>query len=105
MDPQRRTRIYVSFDFPSIIRFLEPLTSDVFKTHFEDCHFDANIFPSLGKEKLVPEAQQEITWNNLKLSHFDLRTNQCELKVQNIIYLQNVANQLPDVFTNNKKVV
>jgi hypothetical protein len=34
------------------------LTDNVFKACFENCHFDENIFSSLGKEKLVPEAQQ-----------------------------------------------
>jgi hypothetical protein len=53
----------------------------------------------------VLEAWQEITWNNPKLSHFDPKTNQSELKVQKIIHLQNIANQLPDVFTNNENVV
>jgi len=42
---------------------------------------------------------------NLKLSHLDPRTNQCELEIQNIIHLQNIANQLPDIFTTNKKMV
>jgi hypothetical protein len=51
-------KIYVGFDSPSIIRFLEPLTNDVFKACFEHYHFDENIFPSLGKEKLLPEARQ-----------------------------------------------
>ena len=53
----------------------------------------------------MPEAQQKITWNNLKLSRFDPRTNQCELEVQKIIHLQNITNQLTDVFTNNEKMV
>ena len=30
MGPQRRLGIYVGFDSPSIIRYLEPLTDDVF---------------------------------------------------------------------------
>ena len=38
------------------------------------------------------------------MSHFDSRTNQCELEVQRIIHLQNIANQLPDAFINTKKV-
>jgi hypothetical protein len=46
----------VGFNSSYIIRFLETLTSDVFKARFEDCYFDENIFPSLGKEKLVPKA-------------------------------------------------
>ena len=31
MGPQRRLGIYVGFDSPSIIRYLEPLTGDLFK--------------------------------------------------------------------------
>ena len=38
------------------------------------------------------------------MSHFDPLTNQCELKVQRIIYLQNIANQLPYAFIDTKKV-
>ena len=38
------------------------------------------------------------------MSHFDHRTNQCELKVQRIIHLQNLANQLPYAFIDTKKV-
>ena len=56
-----RLGIYDGFDSPSIIRYFEPLTGDIFKTRFEDCHFDENIFPSLGKEKSFLEVQQEIT--------------------------------------------
>ena len=105
MGPQRRLGIYTGFDYPSIIRYLEPLTDDVFKTRFEDCHFNETIFPLLGGEKSLPEARREITWNVLTLSHLDPCTNQCELEVQRIIHLQGIANQLPDVFTDNKKIV
>jgi len=87
MGPQRRLWIYIGFDSPSIIRYLEPLTGDIFKARFEDCHFDENILSSLGKEKYLLEARQEITWNNSALSHFDHRTNQCELEVHMIIHL------------------
>jgi hypothetical protein len=87
MGPQRRLVIYIGFDSSSIIRYLEPLIGDIFKACFEDCHFDESIFPSLGKEKLLPEARQKITWNNSTLSHFDPCTNQCELEVQRIIHL------------------
>jgi hypothetical protein len=100
MGPQRRLGIYVGFDSPSIIRYLEPLTSDIFKARFEDYHFDENIFPSLGKEKSLSEARQDITWNNSILSHFDPCTNECELEVQRIIHLQSIVNQLPDAFCN-----
>ena len=38
------------------------------------------------------------------MSHFDPRINQSELEVQRIIHFPNLANQLPDAFTDTKKV-
>ena len=38
------------------------------------------------------------------MSHFDSLTNQCELEVQRIIHLKNIANQLPNDFIDTKKV-
>ena len=38
------------------------------------------------------------------MSHFDPCTNQCELEVQRIIHLKNIANQLLDAFIDTKKV-
>ena len=40
----------------------------------------------------------------MTLTHLDPRTNQCELEVQSIIHLQNLANQLQDAFIDTKKV-
>ena len=34
------------------------------------------------------------------LSHRDPHTNKSELEVQRIIHLQNIANQIPNAFTN-----
>jgi hypothetical protein len=56
MGPHCRLGIYISFDSPSVIRYFESLTDDIFKARFEDCHFDENIFPSLGREKSLLEA-------------------------------------------------
>ena len=81
MGSQRRLGISVGFDYPSIIRYLAPLTSDVLIAHFVDCHFNESVFSPLGGEKFVLEERQEITWNASTKSHFDHHTNQCELKV------------------------
>ena len=104
MGPQRRLGIYVGYDSPSIIRYLEPSIGDAFTAGFADCHFNENLFPPLGEENSVPEERREITWNAFVMSHFDPRTNQSELEVQRIIPLQNLANQLLDAFTDTKKV-
>ena len=104
MGPQRRLGIYVGYDSPSIIRYLEPSIGEVFTARFADCHFNENLFPPLGGEKSALEERREITWNASVMSHFDPRINQSELKVQMIIHLQNIANQLLDAFTDTKKV-
>ena len=48
MDPQRRLIIYVGYTSPSIIRYLEPVISDLFTTHFADFHYNEDEFPALG---------------------------------------------------------
>ena len=75
MGPQRRLEIYVGFDSPSIIRYLKPLTSDVFTTRVADCHSNESVFPSLRGEKSIPEERRDISWNTSTMSHIDPRTN------------------------------
>ena len=48
--PQRRLGIYVEFESPSIIHYLEPLSGDMFTARFADCRFDETVFPKLGGE-------------------------------------------------------
>ena len=86
MGPQRRLGIYVGFESPSIIKYLEPLTGDIFTARFADCQFDESIFPELGGEKQL-KRKIEFLWNASSLSHYDPRTNQCELEVQRMIHL------------------
>ena len=50
MGSQRRLGIYVGFESPSIIRYLEPLTGDMFTARFADCRFNETVFPKLGGE-------------------------------------------------------
>ena len=50
-DLQRRLGIYVNYDFPSFIKYLEPLIRDVYKIHFANYHFDELVYPILEGEK------------------------------------------------------
>ena len=105
MGPQRRLGVYVGFESPSIIKYLEPMTGDLFKEIFVDYQFDETVFPALGGDKSKFDKEiQEILWNAASLSHYDPHTNQCELEVQKIIHLQEVLNTLPDSFTDVKAV-
>ena len=73
MGPQRSLGIYVGYDSPSIIKYLEPLTGDVFTTRFVDCHFNETNFPTLAGE--IKKLEKEIAWNASLLSHLDPRIN------------------------------
>ena len=46
--------IYVDFNSPFIIHYLEPLTTDVFIARFIYCYFDENVIPSLRESKSIP---------------------------------------------------
>ena len=57
MGPQHWLGIYVDFDSPSLIHYLEPLTSDVFTARYPDCHFDENIFPPFGEKRYISKRE------------------------------------------------
>jgi hypothetical protein len=46
----RRMGIYVEFQFPSILKYQEPLTSDLFTTQFINCIFNKEYFLALGRD-------------------------------------------------------
>ena len=79
MGPQRRLEIYVGFDSPSIIKYLESLMGDVFIARFAYWHFNETKFSTL--EGGIKMLKKEITWNVSLLSHLDPYTDQCELEV------------------------
>ncbi|GJY92150.1 retrovirus-related pol polyprotein from transposon TNT 1-94 [Tanacetum coccineum] len=102
MGPQRRLGIYVGYETFSIIRYIEPLTGDLFTTCFADCHFNETVFPRLGGVKKNQE--KYVIWCEPSLLYLDPRTKQCETKIQKIMHLQVIANQLPNAFTDTKRV-
>ena len=77
MGSQRRLGIYAGYDSPSIIRYLEPLTGDVFTARFIDCHFNESIFLSFGGEMTAQNEPKEIDWNALRLHAYDKTSYRC----------------------------
>jgi hypothetical protein len=49
MGPHRRMGIYVGFQSPSILKYLEPLMGDLFMTRFADYIFNEDYFLALGR--------------------------------------------------------
>jgi hypothetical protein len=104
MGPHRKLGIYVGYQSPSIIKYLEPLTGDLFTAQYADCIFSEDHFPALGEE-IIPHKQcQEINWDAIVISNHDPCTLESELQVQKIINLQHIANNTPDAFTDYKDV-
>jgi hypothetical protein len=95
--------IYVGYKSPSIIKYLEPLTGNLFTARYADCIFDEDNFPALGGDKYQTECQ-EINWNTTGIQSYDPRTIESEREFQKIINLQNIANNLPEAFTDYKGV-
>ena len=59
MGLQCRLGIYVRFNLPFIIRYLEPLKGDVFTARFMDYHFDETNFPPLGERKNIYKVRHD----------------------------------------------
>ncbi|KAM2132334.1 hypothetical protein ACFX1Q_013733 [Malus domestica] len=93
MGPQRKMGIYVSYDSPSIIRYLEPLIGDLFTT-------------SLGGDKHanVHGERRELSWYAPTMSYLDPHIAQFETEVRRIIDLQSIAQSMPDAFTDLAKM-
>ncbi|KAJ9561775.1 hypothetical protein OSB04_006935 [Centaurea solstitialis] len=88
MGPQKRLSIYVGYESPTIIRYLEPLTGDLLIARFTNCHFDEI-------EKRFSKGTTGIVMNVPTLSHFDPHTSLCESEVKRILNLQNVTDSIP----------
>ncbi|KAJ1254815.1 hypothetical protein BS78_K323300 [Paspalum vaginatum] len=72
---------------------------------FADCIFNEEHFPALGGDFKYQKECREIDWDAKSISSSDPYTKETELQVQKIIGLQNIANNLPDAFTNYNGVI
>ena len=104
MGPHRKLGIYVGYKSPSIIKYLEPLTRDLFTARHADCIFNEEYFPALGGDFKYQKECPKIDWNAHAISFSDPRIHEIELQVRKIINLQNLANNLPDSVTGMKGV-
>jgi len=100
MGPHRKLGIYVGYISPSIIKYLEPLTGDLLTTRFADSIFNEDHFLALGGEFKYHDESREINWDAKDIANEDPRTQESELQVLRILNLQNIANNLPNTFTN-----
>jgi len=104
MGPHRKLGIYVGYQSPSIIKYLEPLTGDLFTARYADCIFNEDHFSALEGDYKYQNECQEINWDAQGIFSSDPRTQETEQQVQKIINLQHIANNLPEAFTDYKDV-
>jgi hypothetical protein len=104
MGPHRKMGIYVGYLSPSIIKYLELLTGDLLTARYADYIFNEDHFPASKEEFKYHAKCQEINWDATDILKEDPRTKETELQVQRIVEFQNIADNLPDAFTNTKGV-
>jgi hypothetical protein len=105
MGPHRRMRIYVGFQSPSILKYLELLTGDLFTARFTDCIFNKDHSLGLGGDNKFINDDQKIVWDDKSIISSNPNTKETELQVQKILELLQIASNLPDAFTNYKCVI
>jgi hypothetical protein len=75
MVPHRKLEIYVRYQSSSIIKYLEPLTGDLFTARYADCIFDEDHFPALEGGEIIPHKKcQKINWDAIAISNHDPHT-------------------------------
>jgi hypothetical protein len=81
MGPHRRMKIYVRFQSPSILKYVEPLTGDLFMTRFADCIFNEYHFSVLGGYNKFINNGREIDWDDKSILSSNPRTKEIEVQV------------------------
>jgi hypothetical protein len=104
MGPRRKLGIYVGFQSSSIIKYLEPLTGDLFTTRFANCIFNEDHIPALEGDNKFIDDRQEIIWDDKTILSSNPYTKETNLLVQKIIELQRIGSNLQDAFTNYKGI-
>jgi hypothetical protein len=64
MGPHKKLGIYMAYQSSSIIKYLEPLTGDLFTTRFADCILNEDHFSALGRDNKFIDDGQEIVWDD-----------------------------------------
>ena len=101
--PHRQEGIYVAYDSPLIIRYLEPSTGHLLKARFANYKFIETIFPTLKQTKPSPPlsfgAPQTLTSNP------DPPTSIAETETAKLLKLKALADQTPDGFSTEDRII
>ena len=109
-DPHRHTigahrqeGVYVGFDSPSIIRYLDPLTTNLYKARFLNCRFIETRFPTLPlphtSTTLNFGAPESLTMNP------DPPTSLPNKEVIKLLHLRQLAESTPNGFSTQPRII
>jgi hypothetical protein len=79
--------IDMGFQSSSTLKYLEPLTGDLFTTRFTDCIFNDDHFPTLGGDNKFINDGWDIDWDDKFILSSDPHTKETELQAQKILEL------------------
>jgi hypothetical protein len=71
----------MGYHSPSIIKYLQPLTIDLFTVRYDDCIFNDDHFLALEGDYKYHSEFQEINWDDMSILSSDPRTKEIELQV------------------------
>jgi hypothetical protein len=99
----RQLGVYVGFDSPSIIRYLDPSTGNLYKARFFNCRFIETKFPTLtlpsNPTPLNFGAPETLTLNP------DPPTSLPNTEVIKLLNLRNLAENTPNGFSTQPRII
>jgi hypothetical protein len=102
--PHRKLGIYVGFQSPSILKYLEPLIGDLCMARIANHIFNEDHFSALGGDNKFIDDGQVIIWDDKTILSSDSHTKEIDLQIKKILELQQIVSNLPDAFTDYKGV-
>jgi hypothetical protein len=99
----RQEGVYVGFDSPSIIRYLDPLTCNLYKARFANCKFIETHFPTLS----IPSNPTSLNFGapeTLTLNP-DPPTPLTNTEVVKLLNLKSLAETTPDGFSTQPRII
>jgi hypothetical protein len=100
----REGGVYLGFDSPSIIRYLILATGVMHKARFQNCTFDENSFPATSSENNKPSLSLDFWAPEIFTMNLDPRTSLADSEVKKLLDLKQLAEKLPDGFTNIPRI-
>ena len=101
--PQRHEGICVGYDLPSIIRYLESATRNLFKARFANCKFLEHIFPTIPSTK----TSQTLDFGALETLTMNPNppTSLTNTETSKLINLKALAEHVPDGFSTEERII